>query len=130
MLTWKLIAIACVGCLIVVHEATTPAIKTGAWIVGFVLMPILAFAWPGTTRERWWAATMVVGAIVSDAIADYGQVRAARWGVLVFGAVLVVPSLVKVLALAFRTIRNALRIRVLLRAGVEPELIDDVLNRM
>jgi hypothetical protein len=126
MLTWKLIAIACVGCLVVVHEAATPAIKTGAGIVGFVLMPILAFAWPAPARERWWVAAMTLGAIVSFAIAEFGQVRAAMWGVLLFGAMLAVPPFVKVLVLAFRVIRNALRIRVLLRAGAAPELIDDL----
>jgi hypothetical protein len=128
MLTWKLIAIACVGCLIVVHEATTPAIKTGAGIVGFVLMPILAFAWPGTTRERWWAATMVLGAIASYVVADIGHVRAALWGVLIFIAALVLPPCVTMFALAFRTLRKAIRIRILLRAGAEQKLIDDALR--
>lgn len=125
---FRLMAVATVLCLIVMHEATTPAVKLGATILGFVLLPCLTLKGPGTRAERQWATATLFGAMLSYAVADFGGVPSARWGFVAFATAAVVPSLVKFMALAFPVIRNALRIRVLLRAdgGDRKELIDEL----
>lgn len=126
----RLLAVACVLCLIIVHEATTAAVKAGAGVMGIVLLLLVTLKGPGTRRERLWATALLAGATLSWAAADFGHVRGAIWGFIACAAALVVPSFVRTIALAFRAIRNALRIRLLLRAGAEQEAIDDALTRL